>query len=159
ENCQGRKAVRFNVYRRLPIKRKLQFIIMMTVGAALTLACTAIVAYDQIEYRKETVNDLLVEADIFANTSTAALEFGDQKTASQIIATLKAERHITAAVIYDAGGAVFASYVREPGHNVAAIPAPQTDHTWFEGGYLKVLRSIELDRQVIGKIYIESDLE
>ena len=52
----------FAGYRNLSVKRKLQLIVMFTVGAALTLACAAILAYDQVEYRQEMRNDLAIQS-------------------------------------------------------------------------------------------------
>ena len=149
----------FKGYRNLSVKRKLQLIVMFTVGAALALACTAILAYDQVEYRREMRNDLAIQAEIFASNSTAALSFADQKSAQEILSGLKAKREIVTALIYTADGKPFASYVRKPGPATLTIPPVQPDRVWFEEGRLKLFRSIQLDGQAIGTVYIESDLD
>jgi len=149
----------FHGYRNLPVKRKLQLIIMFIVGAALTFACAAILAYDQLEYRKEMQNDLTIQAEIFASNSTAALSFGDTKTAVEILSGLKAKRHIVMAVISTPDGLPFASFVRDPNPGIPVVPPTRSDGSWFEGGRLKLLHSIRLERQTIGTVYIESDLE
>src|SRR5271170_1437359 len=149
----------FRAYRNLSVKRKLQLIVMLTVGAALTLACTAILAYDQVEYRREMQNDLAIQAEIFAANSTAALSFGDQEAAREILSGLRAKREIVTALIYSADGNPFASYVREPRPAVLTIPLVQPDRVWFEPARLKLFHSVQLDRQTIGTVYIESDLD
>jgi two-component system sensor histidine kinase/response regulator len=149
----------FHGYRNLPVKRKLQLIIMFIVGAALTFACGAILVYDQLEYRREMQNDLAIQAEIFASNSTAALSFGDTKTGVELLSGLKAKRHIVMAMISTPDGLPFASYVRDPNPGILVVPPPRPDGAWFEGGRLKLLHAIRLERQIIGTVYIESDLD
>src|SRR5690349_8232182 len=93
-------------YRNLPIKHKLRLVIMVTVGCALMLACGAILIYDQIAARESMRNDLDVLAEIFSANSTAALTFNDRPAAEELLSTLKAKRHITAAFLYGSDGTV-----------------------------------------------------
>jgi signal transduction histidine kinase/DNA-binding response OmpR family regulator len=144
-------------YRNLPVKRKLQLIIMFTVGAALMLACTAILAYDQYSGREEMQSDLGIQAGIYASNSTAALSFGDQKAAAELLSGLKAKPHIIAAIIYSDEGAPFATYFRSGTPNTGA-PTMRPEASWFEHGRLKLFRAVVLNRQMIGMVYIESDL-
>ena len=60
-------------YRNLAVRHKLRLIIMLTVAVALILACTAVVAYDQIVARREMQNDLAALAEIVGSNSTAAV--------------------------------------------------------------------------------------
>jgi signal transduction histidine kinase/DNA-binding response OmpR family regulator len=145
-------------YGNLPVKRKLQLIVMFTVGTALGLASSAILAYDQVSYRQEMRNDLGVLAEIFASNSTAALSFGDPKAAQEILSGLKAKRHIVMALIYTPNGKLFASYVRDAGSKTLIIPPVRADNSWFESNSLKLYRAILLDGQSIGAVYLESDL-
>jgi len=140
------------------VKRKLQLIISFTVAAALALACTAILAYDQYSGRQEMQRDLGILAEIFASNSTAALAFGDQKAAGEILSGLKAKPHVGSAVIYDADGKPFATYFRE-GTPPTAAPPVRGDSAWYESQRLKLFRTIVLNRQTIGAVYIESDVD
>ncbi len=144
-------------YRNLHVKRKLQLIIMGTVAAALTLACTAVLAYDQYSAAQEMRHDLGILAEIFALNSTAALTFGDQSAAIEILSGLKAKPHVISAVIYGADGSSFATYFRK---GAPQTPAPRMQHdtTWFELNRLKLFRTIGLDRQAIGAVYLETDV-
>jgi signal transduction histidine kinase/CheY-like chemotaxis protein len=144
-------------YRNLPIKYKLRFIVIFTVGSALLLACGAVLLYDQLDYRESMRNDLGVLAEIFGSNSTAALTFGDQRTAEEILSGLRARRHVTDAVIYDADGRPFATYHR-PGEEPHPIPPPHRDGSQFDSNRLTVYRSILLNQQVIGTVCLESDL-
>jgi signal transduction histidine kinase/CheY-like chemotaxis protein len=146
-------------YRHLSIKHKLQLIIMATVAIALLLACGAVLTYGSFFFRESMLNDLGVLAEIFGSNSTAALSFGDHKAAEELLSGLKAKRPIVSAVLYGSDGHVFAVYRRGGERVEAKPPRPRTDKSWFEDGRLKLFQTIRLGGQVIGGLYIESDLE
>ncbi len=145
-------------YRNLPVRHKLHVIIMVTVGAALTLACGAVLVYEQFVLRDSMRNDLDVLAGIFASNSTAALTFDDQKAAQELLSGLRAKQSIEMAAIYSGDGKVLACYSRDPGGNWSGAPRVTEDATWFEGDRLKVFKRVRLGEQSIGGIYLESDL-
>jgi signal transduction histidine kinase/DNA-binding response OmpR family regulator len=148
-----------NRYRNLPIKYKLRMVIMLTVIAALILACTAMVVYDQLAARDSMRNDLLVLADIFSANSTAALTFKDPAAANEQLSTLAAKRHIMTALIYSADGKLFASYHRAQEPIRSDPSALRRNGSWFEDDRLVLFRSIVLGGQTIGTVYVESDLK
>ncbi len=145
-------------YRNLPVRLKLRLIVMGIVTTALLVACSVIVAYDQIEARRSMRSELVVAADIFAANSTAALTFDDARAARELLSSLKANQHIIDAAIFAEGGGVFAEYRRqsEPLNPPAKWRA---DGSWFEPGRLVVYRGILMNRQRIGTVYLASDLE
>ncbi len=143
-------------YRNLPVRHKLLIIIMFTAGAALWLACAAILTYDQISKRAEMRNNVEVLARILALNSTAALTFHDPRAADEVLAGLKPMQHIVMAYIYAADGSPFAGY-----HAGSPRSAPpfHAAGTWFEFGRLVTYQPIQLNDQVLGTIYVESDLK
>jgi two-component system sensor histidine kinase/response regulator len=145
-------------YRNLPIRHKLRMIMMSVVTAALVFASAAVLGYDQLALRAEMRNDLGVLAEIFGVNSTAALTFGDQRAAEELLAGLRAKRHIAAAFIYDAKGHLFAAYRRADMPASSQVPPVANDSSWFENDRLRVARTIRLNDQAIGSIYFESDL-
>ena len=145
-------------YRNLPVKHKLRLVIMVTVGAALMLACAAVLAYDQIAARDSMRNDLAVLAEIFSANSTAALSFNDRPAAEELLSTLSAKRHIMAAFIHSADGKQFASYHRAQHLMQSAAPVLRRDKSWFEADRLILSKSISLNGQRIGAVTLESDL-
>ena len=86
-------------YRDLPIRQKLHFIVMVTVGAALIMACGAVLIYHDYTLRDSLRRDLGVLAEITGDNSTAALSFGDRKTAAELLSGLRAKRSIMTAAI------------------------------------------------------------
>ena len=147
-----------NVYRNLPIKHKLQFIIMVTVGVALVLACGAVIVSGEVAQRASMRNDASVLAEIFGSNSTAALSFGDRRNAEELLAGLRAKQPIVRAYLYSVDGRIFASYRRDGSSTDSSPSPPRAEGSWFESDRLKIFRRITLGGQIIGAIYIESDL-
>lgn len=145
-------------YRHLAIRHKLRLIIMITVGAALMSAYAAVLVYDQISFRDSMQSDLRILAEILGASSTAPLSFGDQLAAQELLLALAAKRHIVAAVLYSPNGNLFASYLRDPQRPQSAGSGPHSDRNWFEGDRLKLFQGITFNHQVIGTLYLESDL-
>src|SRR6266853_3625879 len=100
-------------YRDLPLRAKLRLIILITVGAALTLVGAATILYDQASSRTSMRNALQVLAGMIGSNSTAALTFDDDKTGAEILSGFKASSHIVAAYIYSSDGRPFADYHRD----------------------------------------------
>jgi two-component system sensor histidine kinase/response regulator len=145
-------------YRDLPIRHKLRLIVMTTVGAALIVACGAVLVYDYYTLRDSLRRDLGVLAEMTGDNSTAALSFGDGKTAGELLSGLREKRSIVTAAIYSADGQLFAGYRRDPG-SAPPLSIPSNIHGGsFRDGRLYILQRIVLQQQLIGSIYLESDL-
>jgi two-component system, sensor histidine kinase and response regulator len=139
---QSRKAR----YRDLPIRQKLQAMVMLTVGAALLVACGAILVYHDYTLRDSLQRDLNVLAEITADNSTAAVTFGDRKAAEELLCALREKRSIVAATLYSGDGKVLARYRRD-------AHAGSVTH-----GRVRVSQRVLLDHQSIGRVELESDL-
>jgi signal transduction histidine kinase/CheY-like chemotaxis protein len=152
-------------YRDLPIRHKLRLIVMLTVGVALVIACGAILMSHYYMQRESLRRDLSVLAEITGDNSTAALSFGDRTAAEELLSGLRAKRSITVAALYAAGGQTLASYRRDgataaPPSSQLPFPFPPNDNrALFEGNRLRIFQPILMQRQFIGAIYLESDLE
>ncbi len=144
-------------YRDLPIRAKLRLIILITVGAALTLVGTATVIYDQASSQTSMRNALQVLADMIGSNSTAALTFDDNKTGTELLSGFKASRHIVAAYIYSSDGRPFADYHRD-GSNGAPPQYENKATSRFEKDRLVLSQPIVLGEQTLGYVRLESDL-
>jgi len=145
-------------YRNLPIRHKLRLIVVSTLSVALLLASVAVLTYDQVASQAEMRSDLQALAEIVGSNSTAALAFRDQTAAEEILAGLKAKRHIVAAYLFLSDGKLFAAYPAQPDPS-AVVPSRRSSGSWFEGDHLIVYRDITLKRQTIGTLCLKSDLE
>ena len=146
--------------RTLSIKRKLMLITMSTSTVALLLASVGFVVYDLVAFRSQMSDDLMTQAEIVGANSMAALAFRDGPAAREILSALKAREGIVAAALYAPDGALVADYRRDNGA-IRAVPArpDSTSGSRFEDNYLRVFHRIELHGQVLGTVYVESDMQ
>jgi signal transduction histidine kinase/CheY-like chemotaxis protein len=149
---------RAGTFRNLAVRHKLRLVIMSSVTVALLCACAAVLAYDCMAARNSLRDGLDVLAETLGSNSTAALSFDDAQAAAEILSTLRAERHIVSAGIFQAGGRRLAGYRRASAPEAAA-PAVEPDGARFEEGRLILFKSVRIDGVRIGAIYLESDLE
>lgn len=111
--------------RNLPIRRKLSLVVLVTVGMALLLTCTALFIFELAAFRRSLKRDLGTLAGIIGQNSVSPLVFNDRTTAEEVLASLRAEEQIAAGAIYASDGELFASYRRpENPFHLPALPGP-----------------------------------
>jgi two-component system, sensor histidine kinase and response regulator len=151
--------------RDLSLARKVIAVIMGVTSAALVLACLALVAYDTRNARADLTRDIGMLADVVGSNSTAAVSFGDARGATEILGAVAVNGNVRlAAIIRD--GAVFARFDRRPdtaGTSILArvtpelLRAPRAAFS-FDDDSLRLVRPIRLDAELLGGVYLESDL-
>ncbi|MBW8890118.1 MAG: response regulator [Fibrobacteres bacterium] len=142
----------------MPLRRRLMFMMLLTSGAVLALACLGFSTYEFVTFRSGMVQQLTTLAKLVANNSTAVLAFDDKSGAAEILSALKAEPHIVAAALYDAEGKLFSSYPENL--PIAALPhAPSEDGFRFGTANLVGLQPIVQGKRRLGTLYIESDTQ
>ncbi len=138
------------------IRRKLNVIVMLTTFFALLVAGLAVVAFDVRNQVNTLRNDLQAQADIVALASTSALVFDDAKVARENLSILRARSSVARAAIYDASGALFATY---QAGDVDSAPLPgrapalgvEIDRDW-----VTVARPVVSNRDTIGTVYLQA---
>ena len=146
-------------FRDLSIKRKLTLIMMLISIVALVLSCASFIVYDQIFSRRAMAEDLASLAELIGSNSTAAITFNDQDSATEILEALRVKPQITSAVIYNREAKPFAQYVRHDQLSSFRTPEPQPDGSHLTADRLKLFHGITLDGEVVGFLYLESDLQ
>lgn len=146
-------------FRNASIKRKQTLIVMLTSGLALLLACVAFASYEVMTFRTAMVQNLSTLAEIIGSNSSAALDFADPKTAKETLSALRAEPSIEAACIYTKTGEVFSVYERAGNEKAFVPPAPHASHQHFSRDSLHLYRPIVRDGEVLGTVYVVSDLD
>jgi two-component system, sensor histidine kinase len=144
--------------RRLSIRKKLQAMIMVSVAAALVLACGALSAFAIAAMRDSIRTGAGILARVIGENSTAALSFNDARAAAELLQGLKGQPSITRACIYTARGAIFASYTAGLSQPSFPPAPPAMDQSGFRDGQLFVFHTIRLEGERVGAIYLESDL-
>src|SRR5258706_3723835 len=121
--------------RKLPIRRKLTAIFLGTGGVVLFLTCASFFAYEFLTFRQTTVRQLPTLAEVVAGNGTAALAFENRDDAKEILNSLKAEKHIVSAALYDREGKLFSKYPAD-GSADAFPSAPEKDGFRFGHAHL-----------------------
>jgi len=142
----------------LSIKRKLMLITMLTSGLAVVLSSAGFLSYDLISFRHSLSQDLMTQAEIIGYNSAAAMAFKDESAATVTLSALQAKEDIVSAVLYTRDGKVFAQYIhantRRP-----RLPAPPPERGYrFEGSYLEVFRDVSLNGELVGTLFLQSDM-
>src|ERR1700689_650390 len=143
----------------ISIRRRLIRIVLTTCAVAISMACIIFAVYDVATFRRDLAADLATVAEMTGSNTTAALAFGDAKSARETLGSLSAKTHIVEACIYARDGSVFAKYTRRDANPNFIPPKPLPDTTAFDARHLILFRRIRLDGEVIGTIYLNSDLE
>jgi signal transduction histidine kinase/DNA-binding response OmpR family regulator len=144
-------------FRSLSIRRKLTIIVLGTSAAALLFACVSFIAYDHFAFSDRMVRDLEVVADGVGVMSNAALSFDLPESGRDILSALRVYPHIAEACLFDANGKLFARYVRA-GELARQIPTPEPEGHAFRPGELVLHRDIGKDGELLGSVYVRSDL-
>ena len=142
----------------VPIRRKLTIITMLTSSVALLLACAAIVIYERAAFRKSMAQQFAIIADMFDDNVAPGLTFDDPDSMAQTLKTLSADRHILAACVYDKAGTVVAHYQRADIKGDFKFPETRRTSQRFGEDRLDTYQDITLAGEVIGTVYIGSDL-
>src|ERR1700676_5532787 len=108
-----RRVVDMRSYLNLSIRQKLNGIVMVTSAVALLVASVAFTLYDRSTFLRAKTQDLSTAARMVGSNSTAALSFGDAKSAREVLSALQAKQNVIHACIYDKDGRVFAKYSRD----------------------------------------------
>jgi len=131
---------------------------MVTSFIALLLSCISFIVYDQISFRKTLLQQIQSQAGVIGENIVAALEFRDYNTGTEILESLRDNPHIVTACIYNANGELFVSYTRDK-EEIIHLPSMSDDGApLFTKDSLWLLRNIVLGNEVIGTIYVQSDL-
>ena len=140
------------------IKQKLIKIALL-VSCFCCLLCGALLTVKEVILQhKLLIRRIDVDARIIGMNSIAALTFHDQKAAQEILSALRSAQNIVCAVLYDDSGAVFANYRRDASVKDCRPRLIVPDVPNFDMHHTGILKSVKLDNDVIGSLYIESDL-
>jgi diguanylate cyclase (GGDEF)-like protein len=143
----------------MSIRRKLTMLIVVISTVSLLIASIAFITTDRINAQQTVSNNLGTMADIIAANSSAALLFSDPVAAQETLSFLKSQQHIQSAAIYDRNKMEFASYIK-PGLGLE-LPASdlQNENILFWGDYVELFTRIFYEGELIGYIYLRSDME
>ncbi|MGA8145799.1 MAG: response regulator [Candidatus Acidiferrales bacterium] len=123
------------------------------------MACSVFAIYDIASSRASLARDLAMVAQITGSNSTAAISFDDTESAREILNSLDAQPHIVEACIYSRDGEVVAKYSRGGSDSDFTPPPVSAEGVRTVSGSMVVFRQIHLKEDVVGTIYVKSDLK
>jgi len=160
-------------FKNTSIKNKLRIIILLTSTIVLCLSTTAFVISELFTFRRDMITNLFVLADLVGINSTPGLVFDNDEGANEDIAVLEANQHIILAHVFSADGEVFTSYLRQGAkesyeftnvHDYYAYHNKNNskevkDSYFFEDDHVDIFKKIIFKDQVLGIVFIQSDLD
>ncbi|MCE3606857.1 ATP-binding protein [Massilia sp. P8910] len=138
------------------IRQKLVTVVMLTTLAALLVSIGTVIAYDLRNYHKALLGDMATQAELLGHMTSAALTFDDARLATENLALLRIRPSVRAGAIYDAKGALFASY-RARGELHPFPVSPQTDDLRVSGDDLLLYRRVVENGELLGTVYLRAE--
>src|ERR1700733_11671871 len=129
-------------YQDFSIRQKLQSIVMVTSAVALLVASIVFTLYDRSTFLHAKTQDLSASARMVGSNSTAALSFGDAKSAREVLSALQAKQNVIHACIYDKDGKVFAKYSRGAAQSNFSPPPSQVQANAIVGRNMVLFQPI-----------------
>ena len=158
-----------NLFKNLSIKYKLIMIMMFVSIITLILTCVAFTTYDIFSLRKAMVRDMSTIADLIASDSTEKLIYTSRSRANKLqssnmfsmsaFSLLRAKRQIEFASIHDKSGRLISKYIK---NGVDGNLLPRENNFFgskFQDNHLIIRKSIDMDNQNIGSLYILSSTQ
>ena len=125
---------------------------------ALLMVSLGLALYERHNFRNGRVNELTLLANTVGANAAASMVFNDPKTAADILNSLRTDRDIIAARLYDNSGQVFAEYVRAGATQSPAVPTHPPDGAHFDARSLTLTQPIALHGEREGSIVLITDL-
>ncbi len=150
----------------ISLKNKLRFAAVTSIVVAVFIAVGLIAYADYGRTTNLIIHELQVLARIVGNRSSAALVFFDERVATQNLAELHIMPSIISGTLFDADKKVFATY-RAKKHSDHPIESPSAFDSLCKitngSGtapfqYIEVVKPIRENGQIVGYIFIVSDL-
>jgi signal transduction histidine kinase/ActR/RegA family two-component response regulator/HAMP domain-containing protein len=133
-------------------------IMLLTSAAAIVLTCSALILYELVTTRDESLQQVATLARIVSANSTAALAFRDDQDAQEVLATLRTEPSIVAAALYNADGKPFATYAAGDTRGEAFPQQLGADGYSFSAGRLEGFEPVsEGPNRRLGTLYLRAD--
>ena len=149
-------------FNRLSLVHKLTTIGLVTGGVSVWVLSAALFGYDITSTRGRLVQDLSLLSDAVGTNTTAALAFDDAKAARETLGAVTINPHVMSAAILLGDGTIFARVDRDgaagPPPPPAAAAAVGREWHAFTRTSLQLARPIRLNGELVGTLYVESDL-
>jgi two-component system, sensor histidine kinase len=141
------------------INAKLSLLTAVAAGVALTLSSIAFFTNDMRMLRDSKVQELSALATILGANTTAAVEFNDAKTATELLSSLGRQPSVKLACLYDAHGRLLATYPADLRDTASVPPLPQINEFTFVGSdHLDIVEKVVRAGEKVSTIHLRADM-
>ncbi len=144
-------------FRDLPLRLKLIVIGIAASAAALALTSAVFLVTTYFMVQRSVRNDLVAQAAIVADNSTAALAFGDQAGATETLEALRSKANVDVACLYDMGGLPFSQFANVSDAHCPANPLPDGVQTLANA--VLVTQPVVVAGRRVGTVYVRGNLD
>jgi len=131
---------------------------LLTSAAAIVLTCAALILYELLTTRDESLEQVATLARVVCANSTAAVAFRDEQDAQEVLRTLRTEPSIVSAALYDERGKMLAAYAAAGRSGDLYPQRLGPDGYRFSAGRLEGFEPVsERPEQRLGTLYIRAD--
>ncbi len=132
---------------------------LVIAGSALLVSSILLILFLSLMMRSELIDDCMVQTNMVASNSDAALLFKDKKTGQEILSSLATSPSFKAGAIYYLTGEVLARYSQDGNAPIETIPhmLASGSHT-FSARHLDVSREINHNDKAIGLVVLRFGL-
>ena len=142
----------------LSINRKLLLILLFSSLMSLLFAGVFLIMLELSEFQRTTKEDLTALASVIGNRSTAALMFDDRNLAVENLAVFNNIPSVQLTCLYSNQNTVFVGLANKTDASQICPPSISGEKNRFENKRLIVIKSILMDNEQIGFVYIRADL-
>jgi two-component system sensor histidine kinase/response regulator len=143
----------------LPLNVKIVGLVALTNATTLALLAVSFVAMEYRAARSNLAQEFLSVAAAIGNNSTAALSFGDKRTAQENLDSLKRDPRVITAAIYTQAGTPFASYSAGRSEYQFERPLEVAAGATFESRSVLLVEDIRLNGERLGRIVVRASLD
>lgn len=147
----------FFTFKSLPIKSKIIFVVVITSFSVLLLTWIAFLVQDRTRSKESMLQNLSSMALMIADRSTAALMFQDEQAATETLSSLRINRSVIAAGIYNEKGEIFARYQNSTERSVSLPKKLFQNGITFENRFIRITEPIIMEGNEVGKVFILAD--
>lgn len=154
-----------NFFLNLPVKYKVNAIILSVCSTILLLSLAIVFASQWFLYHKNTLEELQSLALVISDNSTAALVFQDQEALEKNLRSLSQKSSILQSAVCALDGTAIAAYNNQSTHQHNFPPADFDTFKLKDKGYLirngtiDIIHPIILDQEVIGFLYLKASMK
>lgn len=150
-------------FRDCSIRSKLLILMVIQSAMVIMLVSFAFIVNEAIDKRGEIRDEISAYSELVANNSVAPLIFNDSAAATELLQPLREKPHVVSAYLLTADGTIFSSFINTSTNQGTTAKSPEAIlreksdlfETWK---YAVTVRDITADKQFLGKIIIQADL-